>query len=70
MGWLPSGQARLIVGLDPDLVLLDCSQATPSESPEFRQLLKRTVKERLVLIMGRAEQTLHQEARDLEINIS
>ena len=58
--------AKLIEGLDPDVILLECGKA-PSDVLEFRQLLKRAFKERLVLISGRTEQTLHKEARDLGI---
>src|ERR1035438_4643974 len=41
--------AKLIEGLDPDVILLECGKA-PSDVLEFRQLLKRAFKERLVLI--------------------
>jgi DNA-binding response OmpR family regulator len=55
--------AKKIDGLDPDVVLLECGNAL-SDTLEFRQLLKRASKERLVLISGREEQTLHQDARN------
>jgi DNA-binding response OmpR family regulator len=58
--------ARLIDGFDPDAVFLEFGK-TPSMALEFRQLLKCAFKERLVLISGRGEQTIHNEARDLGI---
>jgi transcription antitermination factor NusG len=58
--------SKLINGLDPDVFLLECGKA-PSNDLGFRQLLKRVVKERLILISERAEQALHKEARDLGI---
>ena len=60
-------QLLLSSGLDPNLLLVESIPAGSSETEEFRQLLKTTVKQDICLILGMGEPGLRREASQLGI---
>ncbi len=63
----PQAQSLLNNGLAPDLLLIDSPQGGPSDTVQFRQLLKGASKESICLLLGKAEQMLRQEASAIGI---
>jgi len=66
-GSYPQAQSLLSNGLDPDLVLVEHTSSNPSETLQFRQLLKIAPKKSMRLIIGTGEQALRNEAFELGI---
>jgi len=63
----PQAQSLLSNGLDPDLVFVEHTPASSSETMQIRQLLKIAPKHSMRLIIGAGEQALRNEAFELGI---